>query len=551
MKTSQYVLPLERFYWLEAHSPQALFLRQPIDRKWHDYSYQQVGDQARKMAQALIELKLPARSKIALLSKNCSHWIITDLAIWMAGHISVPLYPTLRADTIQDILEHSEAKLIFIGKLDEWEAQKKGVPSDLPKICFPFWPIQECRNWDDVIKGVTAMATSRQEQASDVATIIYTSGTTGRCKGVVHSFGSISYPLNEIQKSMKISPSDRFLSYLPLSHIAERFLVQLGCLYAGGTISFAESLDTFASDLRFSSPTVFLAVPRIWLKFQQEILKKVPQIKLDLLLKIPVLSYFVKRKIRKQLGLNDVRFPITGAAPISIELLQWFDRLGIKIQEVYGMTENFGFASFNFPWNIRLGTIGQSWEGGEIKIDDNGEILTRSKATMVEYYKDPTLTRGALDENGWLHTGDKGVIDTDGFLKITGRVKDMFKTAKGKYVSPAPIENYFSANKFIDQVCVVGAGLPQPMALVIISDLGKRASLVELVQHLEGTLDSVNGVIESYERIEKIVMIADEWSVNSGILTPTLKIKRTEVETRYTPKFESWYSKRQTIFLMD
>jgi long-chain acyl-CoA synthetase len=539
---TQQLLPLELFYRYEKERADKCYMRQPVGREWHNFTWEKVGQEARKMAAAIKKMDLPEKSHIALISKNCAHWIIADLAIWMAGHISIPLYPTLASDTIAHILKHSESKFVFVGKLDDWQGQKDGVPADMLKICFPFWKNEGCTEWDEFIGDTAPMTESPVRPGSDISTIIYTSGTTGLPKGVVHTFESISFPMVEAIKEFELTPADRFLSYLPLSHIAERLLIEIGSLYSGGVVTFVDSLDSFAQTLKETKPTIFLAVPRIWTKFQLGILEKMPAKKLNLFLKIPILKSIVKKKIQAGLGLDEVRYAITGAAPISKDLLLWFDKLGIQILEVYGMTENFGFATFNLPRKMKYGTIGPAWDNGEVKIGENDEIMTRSKATMQGYYKDPEKTAEVLCEDGWLKTGDKGSFDKDGFLRITGRVKDLFKTAKGKYVAPTPIENLFSMCEMIEQVCVVGSGIPQPLGLVVLSEIGKQLDKGNLEMTLKELLQEVNAKVENFERLNNIVVLKDEWSIETGILTPTLKIKRNIVESKYEPNFNDWFN---------
>lgn len=544
------LLPLEQFYYFEKQNPQKIFMKQPFNNEWRNYSWFEVGEEARKMAQTLRKLNLPEKSCIAMLSKNCAHWIIADLAIWMAGHISVPLYPTLTANSIKEILSHSDAQLIFAGKLDDWKSQKEGVAANLPKICFPLWQNEGCISWNEFVGDVQPLKENVVRGKDDIATIIYTSGTTGKPKGVVHSFESISFPMIEAVKVLKISLDDKFLSYLPLSHIAERLLVQLGGIYTGGTISFVESLDTFTKNLQETNPTIFLAVPRIWTKFQLGVLEKIPQKKLDVLLSIPILNSIIRNKIKKKLGLMDVRIPITGAAPISKDVLIWFKKIGIEIQEVYGMTENFGFATYNFPGKIKYGTVGCPWNDSEIKIGENKEILTRSKATMKAYYKEPALTSEVMTKEGWLHTGDQGELTPDGYLKIVGRVKDLFKTAKGKYVAPSPIEALFSKSELVEQVCIMGEGIPQPIGVVVLSEIGKVKSKEELTVELSFLLGQINKQIEQYEQLKTIVATKEEWNMANGLLTPTLKIKRAEIERKYASQMGNWYeSKKKIVFI--
>ena len=538
-------LPLERFLELEATQPNKVYLRQPYNGKWITYTWREVGQEARKLAHAIKAMDLPEKSNIALMSKNCAHWIITDLAIWMSGHISVPLYPTLTTESINQILEHSESKLFFVGKLDDWASQREGL-LDVPRIDFPFWPNEGCTSWKEFVGSQTPLEEVHQAAADDIATIIYTSGTTGMPKGVVHTHASVAWPAREALRQVGLD-RERFISYLPLSHVAERLLIEMGSIFCAGEVYFAESLDTFKDNLVEASPTVFLAVPRIWTKFQLGVLGKLPAKKLNLLLSIPIVKGLIQKKIKAGLGLTECKIALTGAAPISADLLEFFKKLGIEIMEVYGMTENFCVATFNFPGQIKFGSVGVNWDKGEIKIDDNGEILTKSPATMVGYYKEPGKTAEVITDDGWLRTGDEGKITNSGHLYITGRVKDLFKTSKGKYVAPNPIEKMFAVNEDVEQVCVMGSGMPQPFAVVTLSEIGQAKTREEVQTRLQELLQTINSKVEHFEALSKIVVANDEWTPESGVLTPTMKIKRNEVEKMYSPHVSAWHDTKDTV----
>jgi long-chain acyl-CoA synthetase len=541
-----YKSPLEMFYHWEKETPNKLYMRQPIGGEWHHWTWSETATQVRKMAAYLKSLDLPANSKIATLSKNCAHWIISDLAIMMAGHVSVPLYPNLKAESITQILEHSEAKLLFVGKLDDFESMRPGVPKDLPCIAFPFYSEEGYPVWDDLIKDVEPMVDNVVREPNELATIIYTSGTTGMPKGVMHKFYNFSFATSNAVPLLGLATEERFFSYLPLCHIAERLLVEMGSLYSGGMVSFAESLDTFAQNLADTKPTAFLGVPRIWTKFQQGILGKLPQKKLNVLLSIPLVSSLIKKKVKSGLGLQEARNIFTGAAPTPVSTLKWFERLGIPIQEAYAMTENCCYSHVTLSDGIKFGSVGKALPHCEVKLSEENEILIKHVALMDGYYKEDKQTQETI-KVGWLHTGDEGHIDAEGYLKITGRVKDLFKTSKAKYVAPAPIEMKLSANKNIEQVCVVGTGLPQPIALITLSEYGKSRPTADVYGSLETTLKIINPKFESHERLKKIVVLDKEWTIENNLLTPSMKIKRNEVERLYKDNYTSWYEKEGYI----
>lgn len=540
--------PIGKFTEFVQKTPDKVFLRQPFEGKWHDYTWKQTDDQVRRMAAYLKSLNLEPQSKIAIISKNCAHWIMSDLAIMMSGHVSVPLYPTIPADMIKYVLEHSEAKVAFIGKLDDWSKQRSGVPEGVHCISYPFWTEPGYKNWDEIVKETAPLEGPVDLDMDSLITIIYTSGTTGLPKGVIHNFHAFSYAatyaLNELKE---LSQEERFFSYLPLSHIAERMLVEMGAIYTGGSIAFAESLEVFAKNLQEVKPTIFLAVPRIWTKFQQGIISKMPEKRLNLLLSIPILSGVIKNKIKAGLGLDKAKYVLTGAAPLPVATMKWFEKLDIKICEAYAMTENSAYSHLTRKENRRPGYVGQLMPNVEIRLSEEGEIQTKSDCVMLGYYKDEEKTKEAITEDGFLCTGDQGEIDKDGFLKITGRVKDIFKTDKGKYVAPAPIELALSKNTFIEQVCVVGSNLPQTMALVVVSAEGKEISKEDLAVSLEATMKEVNAIIDKHERMKKIVVMKEEWTVDNNLLTPTLKVKRNILEKKCECNYQQWYKANEVV----
>jgi long-chain acyl-CoA synthetase len=541
-------------HWEQA-TPDAIYFTQPFpDGRVVDYTWREVGDQVRRMAAHLQSLNLPPKSNIALLGKNSAHWIMADLAIWMAGHVTVPLYPTLNGETARYILEHCEAKLLFLGKLDGkvdgWNDIKPVLPTNLPKIGLPMSPEPGIPQWTDIIARTAPLRDVRLPDPGELATIVYTSGSTGRPKGAMHSFNAMIQAGRGIEQFFPLTQNDRALSYLPLAHVAERAAVESTSLYFGYRVYFANSLDTFLEDLRRARPTLFFSVPRLWTKFYLGICEKLPPAKQRILFSIPILSRIVKRKILTQLGLQHVRAAVTGAAPLPPHILAWYRELGLELLEAYGMSENFGYSHANRPGMTRVGYVGHPSPGVECRIAGNGEVLVKSPAQMMGYYKMDAEAAG-LTPDGFFHTGDMGEIDEQGRLKITGRVKELFKTSKGKYVAPVPIENRLNHPK-IEVVCVAGASQPQPLALVMLSaeaqqELANGGDRQALQAELEGLLDQVNAQVEDHEKLDYLVVVKDQWTMENGFLTPTMKIKRNIIEARYEPQVERWAKMRQKV----
>lgn len=544
--TQQQETPLSAFFKWERDTPEQIFLRQPFSDGWKSWTFREAGQEIRKIAAALRALNLPAGAAIGILSKNCAHWIMADLAIMMARYVSVPIYPTLSATGISDVLHHSEANAIFLGKLDDYESQRSGVAASLHKISFPFYGTQEGLEWNDLLRIHEPLIASEPPDADALASIMYSSGTTGTPKGAMLTFGCFGYVGEQVKKYFRLRKPQRFFSYLPLSHIAERALMEMVALSSGSTISFPESLEKFQENLQQEQPTIFGGVPRIFAKFQEGILARMPQQRLDRLLSIPGINFLVRRMIRKKLGLSRASTIVCGAAPTPVTPLNWFNRLGIEIRETYGMTENTAYSHSNFRL-IRNGTVGQPWPEVDVKCDGHGEILIRHPALMKGYYKDPATTAAIFTDEGFLRTGDLGVVDAEGFLTITGRVKDQFKTDKAKFIAPAPIEMKLSSNASIGQVCVVGTGLPQPMALITLSPAGREKPQQLIEAEIQKTIEHANKTLEKHEHIHAAVILQENWSIENGLMTPSLKIKRNAVEQRFQSRYIDWFSQDRVV----
>jgi long-subunit acyl-CoA synthetase (AMP-forming) len=393
----------------------------------------------------------------------------------------------------------------------------------------------------------------RLPEPGDLATIIYTSGSTGRPKGVMHSFAAIYAYAIEGGEFCGYHPGDRVLSYLPLAHTAERSFVESNSLCHGFRVFFNDSLATFMQDMKRARPTVFISMPRLWTKFYQGACAQLPAGEQALIHTASPAADALKKQILSMLGLDATRLAFTGSAPLPAEITDWYRTLGLELLDVYGMTENFSYSHYSRPGQVRLGYSGQAMPGVDCRIEENGEILLKSPTMMLGYYQQPELTKQSLTEDGYFRTGDRGELDEMGRLKITGRVKEIFKTSKGKYVAPAPIENRLSHPK-VEAVCVTGPGYAQPFALAMLS-AAARAELQEgqaasaLRVEMQALLDAANATLEDHEKLAFVVLVKDVWNVDNGLMTPTMKIRRSTVEEHYLPRAASWVELAQTVIV--
>ncbi|MBC7379475.1 MAG: AMP-binding protein [Burkholderiaceae bacterium] len=548
-------LPLQRFCRWERERADRVYLVQPLGGgAVSEITWGQAGDQVRRMAAWMIAQGWPPGSSVAILGKNSAHWILADMAIWMAGHVSVPIYPTFNAQALRYILEHSEAKACFVGKLDDASSLQTGVPAGLPLIALPLAPaVAGALAWTSLIAANQPLQGTPARGADELCTLIYTSGTTGNPKGVMHRFGALAWSLKTAVRRLKMSGEDRFISYLPLAHVAERMVVEQASIFFGSQIFFAESLDTFVQDLHRARPTVFFSVPRLWVKFQQGVSAKMPPKKLQRLLRIPIIGGLVRKKVLTALGLDQCHIAAGGAAPMPPDVLRWYRALGLDLIEVYGMTENCGVSHATEPGTSHPGSVGLPYDGVESRIDAvTGEIQMRSPGLMLGYYRDAAQTAESFTADGWLRTGDKGAVDADGLLRITGRVKDLFKTSKGKYVAPAPIEDLLVNHPDVEACVVTGANFAQPLALVMLSadavarsgtGEGRQAQIDSLKLHLE----AVNQQLEAHEKLACLMVMTTPWTPENGLVTPTMKIKRNRIEEAYGGLYESSMSQNKPV----
>ena len=520
------------------------------------YTWSEVAQQVRSMASYLQSLNLPEKSAIAIYGKNSAHWLMADLAIWMSGHISVPLYPTLNAEGAAYVLNHSEAKLLFIGKLDgkadSWNEVKTIIPQDLACVRLALSPEFDAPQWNDIVQSVAPLENPVLPNKNDLATIVYTSGSTGVPKGVMQSFATLLSGARELRLTYQVTTSDRALSYLPLAHVAERIFIQSSLMVCGFTVYFANSIETFVEDLNRAKPTLFFSVPRLWTKFYLGVNEKIPLHIQKILFKIPVLGKLVKKKLLTKLGLNHVRYAFTAAAPLPTDIILWYRNLGLELLEVYGMTENCGYSHVTRVGQFASGYVGHAQPKVECKIDENGEILVKSPGTMLGYYKNPEKTAEDMTEDGFLRTGDLGEIDAEGRLKITGRIKDIFKTSKGKYIMPVPTEQKIGNQALIESVCIGGSSQPQPVAFIMLAEdirnsLKQNPKRDEIENTLKALRVKINEELEAHAKISFFVVVNEPWTMENDLLTPTMKIKRNKIESHYEPFLDAWAQQKKEV----
>jgi len=518
-------------------TPAQLYLAQPVNRQWQHWTWAQAVQEARQMATALLEQGLAPGDRVGIISRNCAHWVLSDLAIILAGLVSVPVYPTANAKTIRQIVEHSETKLLIVGKIDDPEAQLAGIPETVKTIAMPYDEAVGELKWEALLQATDAGRFQLQaREPDDLATLLYTSGSTGDPKGAMHSHANFAWVGEHLPEAIGVQSGDRILSYLPLSHCTERAYVEAASFYSESTLYFVESIETFQADLAHARPTLFGSVPRLWKKFQIGVLEKLPQRKIDRMMSLPLVGKFlgnkIKKKVKAGLGLDQARWFASGSAPIATSLLKWWDRLDVPISEGWGMTETFAYGtSLPAGERPRYGAISKALPEVDLKISEDEELLINCPCMMQGYYKSDRDTDASFVD-GYFKTGDQATIDSDGWVYITGRVKERFKTAKGKYISPVPIESLLARNDHIELACVTGSGLPQPVVLVQLADTApKDQSFV--AAELEATRMAVNQELESHERLGQMIVITGSWEPENGMLTPTLKLKRAAIEAKY------------------
>ena len=547
--------------------PRPLF-KAKQEGEYRSISWEEALRQSEEAALGLIDLGIQPGDRVAILSENRPEWAIADLSILSAGAITVPIYATLAAGEIEYILKNCGARLLFASSPDlmgkvvhlQKELDLKIVLFDAPyRVSGPrVW-------WFGELLGLGGTATAehrrelaqRIEQAKpeEAASIIYTSGTTGSPKGVILTHSNFLSNCRAVEEVIPIGQQDTLLSFLPLSHVFERMAGYYFVLSVGGTIAYAENLEAVPKNLLETRPTVFTGVPRFYEKMHERILEAVGQaspVRRALFhwafrvgrgrsLKQRIADRLVFSKLRARLGGN-LRFCVSGGAPLSKTIAEFFYTTGILILEGYGLTETSPVITCNRLDRFRFGTVGLAVPGVEIQIAGDGEILTRGPHVMQGYFQNPSATAEVIGPEGWFHTGDIGALDSDGFLTITDRKKDLIKTSGGKMVAPQKLEAALKADPLIADCVVIGDQRKYLTALIVLNaeklEPGRHPEVTALVWE---RVEQFNRTLAPFEQIKKITLLPEPFTLGSGELTPTLKVKRRVVQERYAAQIEAMY----------
>lgn len=554
-------LPLQRIYACERTRANELFLTQPLQGEALEWTWDSAMDEVRRIAAWLESQHWPPGSRIVIFSKNCAWWIMADFAIWMAGHVSVPFFPAARGGALVELFLHSKPVACFVGQMDRPLPLGERAFKKLAYIAFPNCETEHLppgsTRWQDVVQNQAPLKACPSREAGEPATIIYTSGTTGQPKGVVRSFQAMSLMGKSIEAGFQRSEkdADRILSYLPLAHVAERAIVEMSSLFMPIHIFFSESQEKFLIDLKRSRSTLFFSVPRLFVRFQQGVFEKIPEKKLNRLLAIPILGWLVRKKILRRLGLNHTRIVAGGGAATPVEIINWYRKLGVNFVEGYGMTET-GITHVPLPGQYRVGFVGNAAGCAETRISASGEVQIKGPMNMLGYFRNPELTQEAFTEDGYFHTGDRGEIDEQGRMRLIGRLKEEFKTSKGKYVAPASIEKLFSLSTLFEATAIFGAGMAAPFAMAVLVPERRQMCRTQeqraaLEPELLSLLDRVNAQLEHHEQISFIVLCQEPWTPENGLLTPTMKVRRASIEQHFAPRFKDWETNEGRVIWFD
>ena len=567
--------------------------------KWKTMTFNEAITQSEKFSAGLAYYGVQKGDNIALISTNRVEWALIDYAVLALGAALVPIYPTLLKDQVGYIIKDSKSKIIIAEDDDQREKInqiRKELEEGVRCFCIDGHVDNDDAQWHTLEsledKGVMFLKDNpdyvtnsiQKIKREDVATIIYTSGTTGEPKGAILSHKNFLSNLDCVSQLFDCYPEDVFLSFLPLSHILERTAGHYFSCYNASMVAYAESIDTVAANMQEIKPTLMISVPRLYEKMYSRVLEAVesgPPIKrklfywsvkngrkymqlirdnksvpLSLKFKKAIATKLVFSKLRDRVG-GRLRYFVSGGAPLSAEIGEFFNAAGLIILEGYGLTETSPGISFNRPESYRFGTVGLPLPGYEVKIADDGEILTRGDHVMIGYLNKEEETKEVIDGDGWFSTGDIGFIDNDGYLIITDRKKNIIVTSGGKNIAPQPIENKLVTGKYIEQAVVIGDNRKFCSAVIVpdkeaavkwaekenieYKEFEQLTAHPQFIEFMQNEIDNLTKNFSSYERIHKIVLISDPFSLEGGELTPSLKVKRKIVEEKYAAQIDALY----------
>jgi long-chain acyl-CoA synthetase len=554
-------LPLERIYACEQDRASELLFTQPVNGHVTTWTWASAIREVRQIAAWLRAQAWPPGSRIVILSRNSAWWLMADFAIWMAGHVSVPFFPAASGGALTGLFRHCEPVACFLGQFDNPPEDGEGLFRNVAFVTFPNFAAthtpQGSIAWSEIVRTQNPLAGGPVRGKLDVATIIYTSGTTGQPKGAMHTFQGLSL-MGKSMEPVLAGPrkaSERILSYLPLAHIAERAIVEMNALFVPMEIYFTENQETFLTDLERARATIFFSVPRLFSRFRQKVFEKLPEKKLNWMLALPLAGAILRKKILKRLGLNHARVVAGGGAATPVEVIRWYRKLGLNFVEGYGMTET-GITHVPLPGQYRLGFVGNASPCATTRVSPEGEVQIAGPMNMIGYFRNRELTQHAFTDDGYFRTGDRGELDAAGRLRLVGRLKEEFKTAKGKFVVPARIEELLSFSTLFESVAIFGAGLTLPFALVVLTPakrqecadaIGRAAVEAELIAMLE----RVNPQLEQYERLRFLAISFEPWTTQNSFLTPTLKVRRPALEQRYSADFKTWEQRGNKVVWLE
>lgn len=516
-------------HWADTRGDK-IWMRDLREEGSEDYSWAEARRQINAVSAAL-ETRFGHGKSMIMLSRNRPHWFMADLAVIRSGNVTVSMFTTLPAGTAQYIAEFTEAQVIFVGESPNWEAVRPVLPKDITIVALPGVEIEgDHLTWDQLLAEGEGKEIEYRCAADDMMSLVFTSGTTGVPKGVIQTHESNVIPIRRFIDAFGLRDQPRYFSYLPLSHIAERQIVEYSSLFCCGEVNFNESLEHILRDLQRTRPHMFFGPPRIWEQFQQAVTGKFGgQEALEAALQEDAEG--IGKLVLETMGLGEVEFCLAAAAPTPPPLIHWWDSLGLKLMEGFGQTEAMGLIVSGHDTR-RIGSIGKPVGEVEYKITEEGELAVRANGCTPGYFKQPDKT-AELIRDGWLHTGDKAKVDEDGFIFITGRVKDYFKTIQGKFVAPPPIEGMFANNVFIEQQCLIGRGFSKTVMIAVLTDAARSENAEVIDASIRASVVTINDEIEKHARIGAVIISTEPWSIENEVLTPTLKIRRDKVEEKF------------------